>query len=272
MPSWRQPTSSTCGQHGSPGCDASAPHHVSAPSGSRSTCATIVVHCGRRPVSVHTSVASGSRVDRTMTMVRALIRHRPTARRRYLLSGLPHYRSPDDGSLGRLGPAILVLSGAGFPLTQVAIARFGRRGALLVQAVVVGLLMRDIVLIASGAPSRLRPGPAVLLWAEAAAAAAAATAPAPRSGGRECPPGRVGSPARRAVPSRGRRDPVRPAHGAVPYLPLARLWSTTADRPVRPLRQVGSVSGCHLIAKHGNGHRSGYSLAGIGADMGGSPS
>jgi hypothetical protein len=111
-----------------------------------------------------------------MTMVRALIRRRPTARRGYLLSGLPHDRSPDDGSLGRLGPAILVLSGAGFPLTQVAIARFGRRGALLVQAVVVGLLMRDIVLIASGAPSRLRPGPAVLLWAEAAAAAAAATA------------------------------------------------------------------------------------------------
>jgi pimeloyl-ACP methyl ester carboxylesterase len=83
---------------------------------------------------------------------------------------------PDEGPLGRLGPAILALSGAGFPLTQVAIARFGRRGALLVQAVVMGLLLRDLGLIASGAPSRLQPGAAVLLWAEAAAAAAAATA------------------------------------------------------------------------------------------------
>jgi len=81
-----------------------------------------------------------------------------------------------EGPLGRVGPGILALSGAGFPLTQLAIARLGRRGALLVQAVVVGLLVRDIGLIASGAPSRLQPGPAALLWAETAAAAAAATA------------------------------------------------------------------------------------------------
>lgn len=81
-----------------------------------------------------------------------------------------------ESPLRRVGPAVLALSGVGFPLTQLAIARFGRRGAVLVQAVSLGLLLRDIGLIASGAPSRLRPGPAALLWAEAAAAAAAATA------------------------------------------------------------------------------------------------
>jgi hypothetical protein len=78
--------------------------------------------------------------------------------------------------LGRIGFGILALSGAGFPLTQLAIARFGRPGALLAEAVVVGLLLRDLGLMASGAPSRLRRGPAALLWAEAVAAAAAATA------------------------------------------------------------------------------------------------
>jgi hypothetical protein len=83
---------------------------------------------------------------------------------------------PPDGEapLGRLGPAILAVSGGGFPLTQLAIARFGRRGALLVQAVIVGLLLRDVGLIASGVPSRLRRDRALL--AETAAAAAAAGA------------------------------------------------------------------------------------------------
>jgi hypothetical protein len=72
-----------------------------------------------------------------------------------------------------LGQAILGLSGAGFPLAQVAIKRFGRRGAVLVAGVSAGLLARDVALIAAGAPDRLTPGPARLLWAETAAAAAA---------------------------------------------------------------------------------------------------
>ena len=68
------------------------------------------------------------------------------------------------------GQIILGLSGAGFPLTQLAIARFGRRGALAVEAVVGGLLVRDIALIAGGAPRRLLPWPESLLLAETALA------------------------------------------------------------------------------------------------------
>jgi hypothetical protein len=103
---------------------------------------------------------------------RALLRPRPWARRGYPLGP----RSSGARPFGRVGLGILALSGAGFPLTQLAIARFGRRGAMFVEALVVGLLLRDIGLIVSGTPSRLRAGPAALLWAEAAAAAAAAMA------------------------------------------------------------------------------------------------
>ena len=72
-----------------------------------------------------------------------------------------------------LGQVILGLSGAGFPLTQVVINRLGRPGAVLVTGVTAGLLVRDVALIARGAPGRLTPGPARLLWAETGAAAAA---------------------------------------------------------------------------------------------------
>ena len=67
------------------------------------------------------------------------------------------------------GRLILGLSGMGFPLTQVVMRRFGSRGAMAVEAVCAGLVLRDLALLASGAPSRLRRGPAVLLWLEAAA-------------------------------------------------------------------------------------------------------
>jgi hypothetical protein len=65
---------------------------------------------------------------------------------------------------------VLGLSGLGFPLTQLAVRRLGRPGAAVVEAVSVGLLARDAAMIASGAPRRLRRGPAALLWLEAAAA------------------------------------------------------------------------------------------------------
>jgi hypothetical protein len=71
------------------------------------------------------------------------------------------------------GGAIQGLSGAGFPLTQLAIGRLGRRGAVIVAGVTAGLLARDVAMIAMGTPSRLQPGPARLLWAETAVAAAA---------------------------------------------------------------------------------------------------
>jgi hypothetical protein len=75
-----------------------------------------------------------------------------------------------------IGRAVLVLSGLGFPLTQVAISRFGRRGAGVVEMVSLGLLLRDGVMIARGAPGRLRRFPAVLLRLETVAAAVAAVA------------------------------------------------------------------------------------------------
>ncbi len=72
-----------------------------------------------------------------------------------------------------VGGAVLIASGMGFPLTQLALQRFGRRGALLVDGVCAGLLLRDVGLIANGAPRRLRRTPAVLLWLETIAAAVA---------------------------------------------------------------------------------------------------
>lgn len=73
----------------------------------------------------------------------------------------------------RFGRVIMGLSGMGFPLTQLAIRRLDRRGALVVEAVCGGLLVRDAALIAGGAPGRLRRVPAALLLIETAAAAAA---------------------------------------------------------------------------------------------------
>lgn len=70
---------------------------------------------------------------------------------------------------------VLAASAMGYPLCQTVIRVFGRRGAVVVEAVSAGLLIRDLVLIASGTPSRLRRGPALLLWVEVTAAAAAAT-------------------------------------------------------------------------------------------------
>ena len=75
-----------------------------------------------------------------------------------------------------LGLIILVLSGLGVPLTQWGIARFGRRGAVLAEGVSAGLLMRDVALVRLGAPRRLRPVPAALLWCELGAAAVASVA------------------------------------------------------------------------------------------------
>ncbi|HLX34666.1 MAG TPA: hypothetical protein VKR30_05415 [Candidatus Limnocylindrales bacterium] len=72
-----------------------------------------------------------------------------------------------------VGQLVLALSGAGFPLTQLAIRRLGRSGAIVVEGVAVLLLTRDAAMIAGGTPSRLGRGPAILLWLETAVAAAA---------------------------------------------------------------------------------------------------
>ncbi|HYO44851.1 MAG TPA: hypothetical protein VES19_16760 [Candidatus Limnocylindrales bacterium] len=75
-----------------------------------------------------------------------------------------------------LGSVVLALSGSGYPLTQLAIARLGRLGACVAAGVTGALLARDVALIATGTPGRLGPVPARLLWAETAAAAAATAA------------------------------------------------------------------------------------------------
>lgn len=71
------------------------------------------------------------------------------------------------------GRGILVVSGLGFPLTQLVIARLRRRGAAVVLAVTSGLLVRDATLVALGTPRQLRRLPAFLLFLETGAAAAA---------------------------------------------------------------------------------------------------
>ena len=71
------------------------------------------------------------------------------------------------------GRVVLVVSGLGYPLTQLVIRRFGKPGAVVVQTVCGGLLLRDAAMIAAGVPGRLRGGPAALLWLETAAGVAA---------------------------------------------------------------------------------------------------
>jgi hypothetical protein len=80
---------------------------------------------------------------------------------------------PVAQSSGGIGRAVLVASGAGYPMTQWTIRRSGRRGAFVVEGVSAALLVRDAVLIGTGVPGVLRRGPGLLLWCEAGAAATA---------------------------------------------------------------------------------------------------
>jgi hypothetical protein len=61
----------------------------------------------------------------------------------------------------------------GFPLTQLAIARLGRWGAVLAECASVALLVRAAALIAGGAPRELRPALSALLYVELVVAAIA---------------------------------------------------------------------------------------------------
>ncbi len=73
----------------------------------------------------------------------------------------------------RLGKIVLGLSAAGYPLTELAIRRLGRRGAVITEVACCGLAVRDAAMVMAGVPTRLRRGPAILLWMELAAAVAA---------------------------------------------------------------------------------------------------
>ena len=72
-----------------------------------------------------------------------------------------------------IGRAVLAVSGVGFPLTQLVIRRYGKPGAVAVEVLCGALPVRVAAMIAVGTPDRLRRGPAVLLWLEAASAGAA---------------------------------------------------------------------------------------------------
>jgi hypothetical protein len=78
----------------------------------------------------------------------------------------------------RRGAGWLVLgaSAAGYPLTAIVLRRGGRGGAIVAESVSTGLALRDLAMIAGGAPRRLRPIPAWLLILELAAAATASAA------------------------------------------------------------------------------------------------
>lgn len=88
--------------------------------------------------------------------------------------GGSHVRTSSAPRLARVAArAALVASGLGYPLAQLAIGRGRRRGAVAVEAVAGGLLVRDAALVRLGTPARLEPLPRVLLWLELAAAGAA---------------------------------------------------------------------------------------------------
>jgi hypothetical protein len=72
-----------------------------------------------------------------------------------------------------VGCVALGLSACGYPITQLAIRRWGLRGAALAETVSAGLAIRDATMVAAGVPARLRTLPAVLLRVELMAAIAA---------------------------------------------------------------------------------------------------
>lgn len=75
-----------------------------------------------------------------------------------------------------VGMLIAVVSGSGFPLSQLAIARFGRPGALVVGAVSAGILVADVARIAGDRPAQRDVSQDRLLLAETAVAAVATIA------------------------------------------------------------------------------------------------
>lgn len=82
-----------------------------------------------------------------------------------------------DPNLKRgLGATVLIASLCGYPLTQMAVRRWGKRGAALSEAVCAGLFLRDAAMVASGTTGRIRKGPATLLWMELGVAAVASIA------------------------------------------------------------------------------------------------
>jgi hypothetical protein len=77
------------------------------------------------------------------------------------------------------GAVVLGLSACGYPLTQLAIRRWGTRGAAITECACAVLAVRDASMIAGGVPGRLRRVPALLLFLELGSAVAASLAGLP---------------------------------------------------------------------------------------------
>ena len=81
-------------------------------------------------------------------------------------------------SPGTVGAIVLGLSACGYPLTQLAVRRWGVRGVAVAEPVA-GLAIRDASMVASGVPDRLHPVPAALPRLEPAACVVAVLAGSP---------------------------------------------------------------------------------------------
>jgi hypothetical protein len=77
------------------------------------------------------------------------------------------------------GAIVLGLSACGYPLTQLAVRRWGVRGAAVAEFVCAGLAVRDASMVAGGVPGRLRRVPAALLFLELGAGVVASLAGLP---------------------------------------------------------------------------------------------
>lgn len=75
-----------------------------------------------------------------------------------------------------VGAIVLGLSACGYPLTQLAIRRWGARGAAVAECACAGLAIRDASLVAGGVPATLRRIPAALLLLELGAGVVASLA------------------------------------------------------------------------------------------------
>ena len=53
-----------------------------------------------------------------------------------------------------VGAIVLGLSACGYPLTQLAVRRWGVRGVAVAESVCAGLAIRDASMVASGVPDR----------------------------------------------------------------------------------------------------------------------
>ena len=187
----------------------------------------------------------------------------------------------------RIWRAVLVVSGLGFPLTQLVIRRFGRPGAVVVEVVCGGLLVRDAVLIATGVPGLLRRGPATLLWLEVATGVAAVltglrplgNADALHRAGKAAPTGARRRAGRRSGrcsgctpfdsgytcnPARGSRAANRRVHPLMSRPASAlRPWTCQTNEFLRLCDQAGP--GCALAAAEGSATRWDATLAPGGA-------